>query len=214
MIKVLPLPTMMSNRYLVLSLDGYLLIDTGLQMYEKQLMRQLQIHQAVETALKKIIITHADGDHYGALACLQGFNGHFTICSASEPEADAIRSGRMSRELKISRMARWIFKLTNLIFSTTPARIDNIIMDGMELPEFELKVISTPGHTPGHISLWSEQQGILFCGDSILIHGRKLIPSSGFNNWNEKLSIESFEKQIALRPEVIYGGHGIWKRSL
>ncbi len=40
--------------------------------------------------------------------------------------------------------------------------------DVLEYGGYKLKVIETPGHTAGHISLYDEEGKILFCGDHIL----------------------------------------------
>lgn len=40
--------------------------------------------------------------------------------------------------------------------------------DVLEYGGYKLKIIETPGHTAGHISLYDEEEKILFCGDHIL----------------------------------------------
>lgn len=46
----------------------------------------------------------------------------------------------------------------------TSAKQGDIISAG----EYRFEVIETPGHTPGHLCLWNEEHGILFCGDHVL----------------------------------------------
>ena len=84
--------------------------------------------------------------------------------------------------------------------------IDRELVDG-EVLDFEdlvLKVIHTPGHTPGHISLFEPKAGILFSGD---------IDLSTFGPWygNIRSDLEEFRRSIqrlmALKPKVIVTGH-------
>lgn len=79
--------------------------------------------------------------------------------------------------------------------------------------------LHTPGHTPGHISLWREADRALIVGDAFIttaqesayavvtqkpeMHG----PPMYFTpNWNA--ARESVEKLAALEPELVVTGHG------
>lgn len=47
---------------------------------------------------------------------------------------------------------------------------DRELVDGqlLEVPGFEIRVMSTPGHTPGHICLRDDTNGLLYTGDHLL----------------------------------------------
>ena len=70
--------------------------------------------------LKYILITHADGDHYGSLAALKALAPD-AVAYASQPEADAIAAGRMSRELKPKGIQKLAIKLVSGMFTSPPA---------------------------------------------------------------------------------------------
>ncbi|HZK84448.1 MAG TPA: MBL fold metallo-hydrolase [Desulfosporosinus sp.] len=80
------------------------------------------------------------------------------------------------------------------------------LVDGevLDFGEIVLKVIHTPGHTPGHISLFEPKAGILFSGD---------IDLSPFGPWygNLRSNLEEFRRSIKrlieLDPKVIVTGH-------
>jgi glyoxylase-like metal-dependent hydrolase (beta-lactamase superfamily II) len=48
-----------------------------------------------------------------------------------------------------------------------------------------LRVIATPGHTPGHISLFAPAMSVLFCGDSMVADKNGLHGSRSTVTWDE-----------------------------
>ena len=71
----------------------------------------------------------------------------------------------------------------------------------------ELKVIFTPGHAPGHISLYSAKENFIISGDVIFKNsiGRTDLPGGDFNTLIETIN----NKILSLADNVIiYCGHG------
>ena len=71
----------------------------------------------------------------------------------------------------------------------------------------ELKVIPTPGHTPGHVVLYSPQDKVLFTGDTLFREsiGRTDLPGGDYS-WIMRSIID---KLLPLGDEVkVYPGHG------
>ena len=159
--------------------------------------------------MRLILITHADGDHYGGLAALKALAPKAVIC-ASQPEADAMARGQMSRPLKPKGLQGIFFRLVAPFVKSPPVKTDRVIQPGDSFAWLGgLVALDSKGHTPGHLSFWSQSTGILFAGDSVLVHGKELLPAHGGNCWDEKLGREAFERQLALKPNAILGGHGI-----
>jgi glyoxylase-like metal-dependent hydrolase (beta-lactamase superfamily II) len=91
----------------------------------------------------------------------------------------------------------------------TPLRADEILSEGQVLPVLGgLHVLETPGHTAGHISLFSPSTGILFTGDSIVARGEGLVRSLQPLTWDEAKADESARKQAALGACIVCSGHG------
>jgi glyoxylase-like metal-dependent hydrolase (beta-lactamase superfamily II) len=200
-----------SNCYLIVDDDGLTLIDTGLSRDEKKIRQTISDLGRAPKDLKRIIITHADGDHAGSLAALQAASGARVY--ASEIEAKAIGKGESSRPLKPRGWKGFLFSLiaplAARMFQAAPATVDEIVSDGQVLPVLGgLRVIATMGHTPGHISLFAPSAGVLFVGDSLVSEGDRLRGSRGMNTWDQVKANEAVRRQAALGARIVCSGHG------
>ena len=196
-----------SNGYLILDSGGLTLIDTGLPRDQKKIVEYIARLGRTLRDLRRIIITHADGDHVGSLAGLQLASGARVY--ASEIEARAIIAGKMSRELKTGGLLKSLMGLTAPLFRAKPAHVDEIIGEGTVLPVLGgLRVITTEGHTPGHISLFAPSVGVLFTGDSVISRDRQLRGSTGMNTWDQEKANASMRKQATPSAQIVCAGHG------
>lgn len=58
----------------------------------------------------------------------------------------------------------------HLIINPPKVKVDHIVEDGDEIPFCGgIRVIFTPGHTPGHICLYLQESNILIAGDALSI---------------------------------------------
>jgi glyoxylase-like metal-dependent hydrolase (beta-lactamase superfamily II) len=201
------IPGTIANVYLIIEPTGLVLVDTGLPSSGRKIHDYLESLGYRLEDIKHILITHADDDHYGALAELVRLSSARTY--ASQPEAEAMQKGQSSRSLKLSWVMRLPYQLLRLMVRARPVKIDQILQNGQTLPFLGgLRVISSPGHTPGHLSYYCPTQGILFAGDAMRSDGDKLTPSRGFNTWDENLALESVARQATLNARIVCVGHG------
>jgi glyoxylase-like metal-dependent hydrolase (beta-lactamase superfamily II) len=202
------IPSSIVNVYLIIDPDGLTLIDTGLAGNAKKVLNYITGLGKQSSDLKRIILTHSDGDHVGALAALKAATGARVF--ASPIEARAIEAAHPSRELKMKGVQALLFKyIAGPMFRVKPAHVDELINDGDMLPVLGgLHVVATIGHTPGHISLYAPSARILFAGDSMVSEKSGLRVSRGMNTWDEDKAKEAVKIQAALGAEIVCVGHG------
>ena len=202
------IPGIVVNVYLLIDADGLTLIDTGLAGNDKKVLKYIAELGLQPQDLKRIILTHSDGDHVGALAALKAATGARTY--ASPIEAQAIQAGHPSRALKVHGVVAVLFKMMSIFFKAKPAAIDELLSNGQALPVLGgLRVIETIGHTPGHISLFAPSANILFAGDSMTADKEgQLRTSGGRNTWDAAKAIEAVKIQAALGAQIVCVGHG------
>ena len=202
------IPNAVSNQYLLIDPDGLTLIDAGMPGSHRKALSYLAGLGYKPEDLKRILITHADFDHIGGLAALKAATGAHIF--ASPVEAQAMAEGHASRPLNPrNRITKWFFDLSARLFKPAPVQADELLSDGQILPVLGgLRVIETPGHTPGHLSFFAPSAGVLFCGDSIVSEETGLRGSRGANNWDQVKSDESVQKQAALGARILCSGHG------
>ena len=86
----------------------------------------------------------------------------------------------------------------------------DVDLEGMESIKFgqtELQIITTPGHTPGHVVFYEPQAKVLFTGDTLFREsiGRTDLPGGDYS-W---IMNSILEKIIPLGDDVkLYPGHG------
>jgi glyoxylase-like metal-dependent hydrolase (beta-lactamase superfamily II) len=208
---VFVVPGVTANTYLLAGPEGLTLIDTGLPYSQRTILKYVASKGWSARDIKRILITHADLDHYGCLAALRRASGACTY--ASPLEASAMARGASSRPIKYTAdtlLQRLAMALFNRILRATPVQVDEILAEGQILPVLDgLHVVETPGHSPNHLSFFAPVSGILFCGDSMRSDGKKgLRGSHSRNDWDHAVASASVRKQAALGAGMICPGHG------
>ncbi len=72
----------------------------------------------------------------------------------------------------------------------------------------DLQVLATPGHTPGHVSIFHEGTGTLFIGDAAATDHGEVVRSPAAFTSDASRAEESLERIAALAPDRILFAHG------
>lgn len=136
------------NVYLV----GDILVDAATRRAGGRILRQLRGRTVQAHAL-----THAHPDHQGASHEVCQTLGLPLWCG--DADADAVEDGRIAERQPDHPLNRIIDRF----WTGPPHPVDRRLREGDEVAGF--RVLDTPGHSAGHISLWRESDRTLICGD-------------------------------------------------
>jgi hydroxyacylglutathione hydrolase len=143
--------------------------------------------------IHSILLTHGHFDHVGEVRSL----------------AEALDVPVLIHESDTSLLERPMAMFASLDVAVEGMRASRYLIDDefLQCGSLNLRVIHVPGHTPGHIALYEQSNGVLFSGD-VLFHssiGRTDLPGGDY----ETLMRSITERLLTLPDEtVVYPGHG------
>jgi len=202
--------------------------DKDVVLFDTGLPGQFEIiRSAVENAglsierITKILLTHHDMDHIGTAKQLAK---HGAKIMAHEKEAPYVQGDLPSP--KLSKMEERMKDLSpeervfyDRIQSSLPnlyLPVDEILHDDEELPFCGgIKVVFTPGHTPGHTAYFLKAAKVLITGDAANIFNGELIGPNARNTLDMTQGEESFEKLKKVGADFVVCYHGgVWAKKV
>ncbi|MHA1552626.1 MAG: MBL fold metallo-hydrolase, partial [Candidatus Heimdallarchaeaceae archaeon] len=144
--------------------NGYIQMDAGYGWSVKKYLKLLKKNNIKPDEIKLIIVNHAHADHTGGLKKLKEITNAKIL--VHEDDADYLRKGISTDIVPISLFAKLAAMSMPESFKIyDPIEPDIVIQDEYSLEDFgvKAKVIHTPGHTAGTISLITEK-GTAFIG--------------------------------------------------
>jgi len=191
------IPPDILNVYLV----GDVLIDSGVRPAHRRLLNFLSGQKLSAHAL-----THAHPDHQGCShAICDGFQVPL-LCGEGDREAQ--ETGRF--EALMPRPGSLLARVSGFL-SGPPHPVSRALKEGDEMGG--LRVVETPGHTPGHLAFFEEEERVLILGD-VLFHRNPVTFRKGltepirFATWDRMRNLDSARKLASLTPRVVCFGHG------
>ncbi len=204
------------NSYVIKAGERNLIIDTGFNRnvcFEamQEGLRDLEI----DLSKTDFMLTHMHSDHTGLVSRL------FT--DTSKVYISRIDSLIFNENIDWSAMMDYAlhngFEVEELIkaaeshpgFKYRPKKIPEFTLldDGniLQIGDYRLKCLLTPGHTQGHICLYEEAKQILFSGDHILYDITPHIESWSYEINSLKHYMESLDKVRNLPVKLVLPGH-------
>lgn len=195
----------MVRSFLLRGKKRHVLVDTGTRGSDKKILDMLAGLGIDPRDISLIVLTHEHTDHIGSAAKLKEATG--AMIAMHVLDAEAGRTGKQA-PLKPLNLAGRLLKALFRLFPSRLQTFDPDILIGGEMPLAEFgvggKVLPTPGHTPGSLSILLDS-GEAIVGD--LLGGRRKPKDSPFGE-----SIEAMRASLRMvldeRPRILFAGHG------
>jgi glyoxylase-like metal-dependent hydrolase (beta-lactamase superfamily II) len=160
------------NAFLVDGDDGFTLVDVGWAKAPGVLLDAVAALGRKPSDIRRVVITHAHPDHVQGAAELRRRTGARILIH--DADRAWLEAGRVPAEGRSGTLGRFIDHLPPLHW--TPTAPDGTVTDG-DLVEGSdgLRVIHTPGHSPGHIVLLHEPSRTVLMGDAAFNRGKLAI---------------------------------------
>jgi glyoxylase-like metal-dependent hydrolase (beta-lactamase superfamily II) len=199
-----------------------ILVDCGYTGFMPVIEDAIKAENLDCNQLTKILITHHDHDHMGALADFKLKYPNIKIV-ASEIEAPYITGEKKSLRLEqaealqntLSNEQKSFGKaFCEILKNVRSVKVDIMVHDG-ELTDWcgGCEIVGTPGHTPGHISLYLRNEKTIITGDAAALENNQLVianPHFTLDTENANKSISKILSYDAVTFICYHGG--IYKR--
>jgi glyoxylase-like metal-dependent hydrolase (beta-lactamase superfamily II) len=201
--------------------DTVILVDAGLPGQLSQFRDAMEKAGIPFDKLSKVIITHHDMDHIGSLSSILKESPKKIDVLAHEEERPyiqaeqpPIRLTQMEAQLNSlsgerGQQMKALYENLKANYKNFKVNVDKTVTDGEELPYCGgITVIYTPGHTPGHISLYLKQSKTLIAGDVLNVNDQMLVPAPPFTIFDKDSAIQSLKKLTLYDIETVICYHG------
>lgn len=181
-----------SHIYLIKGATKSILIDTGITSKLPLLKKRLSQLGLRLKDINLILLTHEHFDHIGATAFFHG---------------TAVVAAHRLAANKLELQDEFVTQNKYLNVPSKPFWVDIWLEDGTEidLGNYKLRVIHTPGHTSGCICLYEPREELLFTGDTVF-SGGTLSEIWGSGSMSDY--VNSVQRLNSLKVKEIYPGHG------
>jgi glyoxylase-like metal-dependent hydrolase (beta-lactamase superfamily II) len=198
----------------------FVLIDTGLPTSKNAIVKAVEDRFGPDARPSAIIMTHGHFDHAGSLEALAR---HWDVPVYAHPLEFPYLNGQSSCPPADALVGGGAMALLSPLFPRSPVDVApwlKMLPPDESVPGMPgWKWLHTPGHAPGHISLWRESDRLLLSGDAIVTTGQESIyeaiaqtpemhgpPRYLTPDWDE--AERSVKLLAGLEPEFVMSGHG------
>ena len=197
--------------------DEATLVDTGIPGQLDALRGEIEKAGVDFESINRIILTHQDIDHIGGLPEILRAHGGKIEVLAHEEDKPYIEGDKPLLKMNRERMAQMMEslpesqrqQLQRILSSPPSGKVDRTLHDGEELPlQGGIKVIHTPGHTPGHLSLFVKKARFLIAGDELRVEEGELVGPSDWATPDMGQANASLRKLTDYQIDYVLCYHG------
>jgi len=204
-------PSYLACSYLVALPDRTVLVDAGMRSDASDAFAALRQAGRAPDTLSAVILTHWHHDHAAGAAELAARTG----CRVLHHALDA---PWLRGESAPGALRAWAAELTpelgafvllkGLLGNAAPRPVASaeLVSDG-DVVEGALRVLATPGHTPGHVSVLFEDDGVLFAGDALAVVRGEARRMARPVTPDPERAAESMRRLLRLPVDVLCPGH-------
>ena len=153
------------NGFMLRDGDGQVtLVDMGVKSSGRKIMAALASVGSGPSDVTRLLLTHCHPDHAGGAAFVAEQTGRPVDVHAED--AEYVRTGTQPDADPSSGLGKLLRRLPQPKNATVP--VGEELTDGQVVPfAGGIRVVHTPGHSPGHVSYLHEESGTLITGDAI-----------------------------------------------
>lgn len=164
--------------------DHAILVDTGMPGHQEAIRAAMEQAGIPWQHLSAVILTHQDIDHIGSIRDVLGaatkplnVYAHADDMPYIEGDLPPIKMNPERVQQMLARLPEEVREQVASVFLNPPtAKVTKTVVDGEMLPFCGgIEVIFTPGHTPGHISLYHRPTKTLITGDATVSENGKVL---------------------------------------
>ena len=198
----------------------WVLIDAGLPGFAGAIKRAGEARFSQESRPAAIVMTHGHFDHVGSLETLAD---HWDVPIYAHLLEQPYLDGRSAYPPPDPSVGGGLMAMISPLFPPDPINVGRrlrLLPDDHSVPHMDgWRWIHTPGHTPGHVSFWREDDGSLIVGDAFVTTKQESVYAAIFqkpemhgppmyytSDWDS--ARESVRTLAALEPELVVTGHG------
>jgi hydroxyacylglutathione hydrolase len=203
---VIRIPMGMVSAFLVRG-DRIILVDTGVPSTVKRIRKVMDANGIKPSDVSLIILTHGHADHAGGAGAAKELTG--ARIAMHKDCASLLRQGKLP-EAKPRTLMAWVLdKLFGRMVKVAPVEPDIIIEDELDLRPFGVKgkVISTPGHTIGCVSVLLDNSQALV-GDLLMGKNKGLKAALPLFLRDLAKLKKSLARVLEAGPVLIHNAHG------